>query len=54
MRPSETYVLKPFPLKYNEDIKSSIDRACDGLDFFLKNTINDTMNEFNRRIKGES
>jgi peptidyl-tRNA hydrolase len=53
MRPSETYVLKPFPLKYNEDIKSSIDRACDGLDFFLKNTINDTMNEFNRRIKGE-
>ena len=54
MRPSEEYVLKPFPLKYNEDIDGAVEKACDGLDFFLKNTINDTMNQFNRRIKGES
>ena len=54
MRPSETYVLKPFPLKYNHDVQSSIEQACDGLDFFFKNTISDTMNKFNKRIKGEN
>ena len=54
MRPSEEYVLKSFPLKYNEDIDVAVSTACDGLDFFLKNTINETMNKFNRRIKGES
>tara|TARA_B100001559_G_C16228697_1_gene496851 strand:+ start:59 stop:625 length:567 start_codon:yes stop_codon:yes gene_type:complete len=54
MRPSEEYVLKSFPLKYNEDIEVAVSKACDGLDFFLKNTINETMNKFNRRIKGES
>tara|TARA_B100001142_G_scaffold84839_1_gene86123 strand:+ start:2934 stop:3500 length:567 start_codon:yes stop_codon:yes gene_type:complete len=54
MRPSEEYVLKSFPLKYNEDIDVAVSKACDGLDFFLKNTINETMNKFNRRIKGES
>lgn len=54
MRPSERYVLKPFPVKHNECIMSTIDRACEGLDFWLVNTISDTMNEFNRRIKGEN
>ena len=54
MRPSESYVLKPFPVKYSEDIQLVIEQACEGLKFFLKNTINDTMNQFNRRIKGES
>jgi len=53
MRPSETYVLKPFKPIYNDEVASTIDRACDGLDFYLENTINDTMNQFNRRIKGE-
>ena len=54
MRPSESYVLKPFPSKYNEDIITTVEKACEGLDFFVKNTINNTMNQFNRRIKGES
>ena len=54
MRPSESYVLKPFPAKHNDNILSTIDRACEGLDFCLINTINDTMNKFNRKIKGES
>ena len=54
MRPSEEYVLKPFPIKYNDDIELALNTACDGIDFFLKNTINETMNQFNRRIKGES
>ena len=54
MRPSEEYVLKPFPLKYNEDVELAVNKACEGLDFFLENTINETMNQFNRKIKGES
>ena len=54
MRPSESYVLKPFPAQYNDDIALVVNQACEGLDFFLKNTINETMNKFNRRIKGES
>jgi len=54
MRPSESYVLKPFPDKYKDDILSTVEKACEGLDFCLVNTINDTMNQFNRRIKGES
>jgi len=54
MRPSERYVLKPFPSKYNNDISLAVKKACEALEFFLENTINDTMNKFNRRIKGES
>ena len=54
MRPSEEYVLKPFPIKYNEDVELAVNKACEGLDFFLENTINETMNKFNRKIKGES
>ena len=54
MRPSESYVLQPFPTKYNDDISLVVDQACEGLDFFLHNTMNETMNRFNRRIKGES
>ena len=37
-----------------EETAAEINKACEGLDFFLKNTINDTMNKFNRKIKGES
>ncbi|MAV64661.1 MAG: aminoacyl-tRNA hydrolase [Candidatus Marinimicrobia bacterium] len=54
MRPSEKYVLKSFPSKYNEAIASTVDKACEGLRFFLNNTIDCTMNQFNRRVKGES
>tara|TARA_Y100001970_G_C14225537_1_gene855410 strand:- start:754 stop:1320 length:567 start_codon:yes stop_codon:yes gene_type:complete len=54
MRPSEMYVLKPFPVKYNNDIIDATKKACDGLDFFLNNTIKETMNRFNRKITGEN
>lgn len=54
MRPSEGYVLEPFPTALQKKVKDVIDIACEGLDFWLENTINETMNNFNRRIKGES
>lgn len=53
MRPSESYVLKPFPIKYNNQIIQVIDNAKDGMDYLINNSINETMNRFNRKIKGE-
>ena len=53
MRPSEEYVLKPFPVKYNPEILFAIDKACEGLRFFLGHTIKETMNQFNRKNTGE-
>ena len=47
MRPAEKYVLKPFPEKYNDEIKIVINHACDALDFFLDNGIIEAMNKFN-------
>ena len=47
MRPAEKYMLKPFPEKYNDEIKIVIHHACDALEFFLKNGIVQAMNEFN-------
>ena len=54
MRPSESYVLKPFPLKYQNKINETIERACEGLDFLSVNSMQDTMNKYNRKITGEN
>jgi PTH1 family peptidyl-tRNA hydrolase len=47
MRPAEKYVLKPFPEKYNVEIKIVINHACNALEFFLNNGIVEAMNKFN-------
>ena len=47
MRPSEHYVLKPFPKKYKEDVETMIIRAVDALEFYFKNSIVETMNKYN-------
>ena len=49
MRPSEVYVLEPFPRALQKKVDQTINTACDGLDFWLENTINETMNHFNRK-----
>ena len=49
MRPSEVYVLEPFPRALQKKVEQTINIACDGLDFWLENTINETMNHFNRK-----
>ena len=53
MQPSEHYVLKPFPKKYINKAEDMINAATDALDFYLQNTIEETMNKYNRIIKGE-
>ena len=47
MRPSEQYVLKAFPKKYNNLISEVLDNATSGVNYYLKNGINETMNNFN-------
>ena len=54
MRPSESYVLKPFPLKYQNKIDETIKKSCEGLEFLIANSLQDTMNKYNRKIIGES
>ena len=47
MRPSEKYVLKPFPKKYNKLIEEVSISALDGINYYLDNDIVETMNKFN-------
>jgi len=47
MRPSEKYVLKPFPKKYNKLISEVIENASLGIDYYVKNGIDKAMNNYN-------
>jgi len=47
MKPSEEYVLKSFPKKYNNLITEVLDITNSGIDYYLKNGIKETMNKFN-------
>ena len=47
MKPSENYVLKPFPKKYQEDVQTMITRSVDALEFYFENSIVETMNKYN-------
>ena len=53
MRPSEMYVLQPFPTSYSDDVKSIVLKATEALDFYLVNNITETMNKYNGMIEGE-
>ncbi len=49
MRPSEKYVLKPFSKQYIDLVSEVIDYASDGINYYLKNNITSTMNNYNKR-----
>jgi len=49
MRPSENYVLKPFPKQYQDLKNEVINDASNGIDFYLKHNIEKSMNNFNKR-----
>ena len=51
MRPSEKYVLKPFPENYNNLISEVLNHAVDGINYYLENGIEKTMNNFNEKGK---
>ena len=54
MGPSERYVLSPFPKEWKEKINEMIEKACDGIDYFLTHNMKETMNKFNENtnVKG--
>ena len=54
MGPSERYVLSPFPKDWKEKINEMIEKACDGIDYFLTHNMKETMNKFNENtnVKG--
>ena len=47
MRPSEHFVLKPFPKQFNQDVETVIARSVDALDYYFNSGITETMNQFN-------
>jgi len=49
MRPSEKYVLRPFSKQYIDLVSEVIDYASDGINYYLKNNITSTMNNYNKR-----
>ena len=49
MRPSENYVLKPFPNKYKELVCEVVDNAENGINYYLQHGINSSMNNYNKK-----
>ena len=49
MRPSENYVLKPFPKKYKEIVKEVIDNTICGINYYLDRGITESMNKYNKK-----
>ena len=51
---SEQYVLSPFLRDHEEMIEEMIEKACDGIDYYLTHSIHETMNKFNENnnVKG--
>ena len=49
MRPSESYVLKPFPKKFGDVVEQVVDRAASAINFYLQHDIKEAMNNFNKK-----
>jgi len=49
VEPAEQYVLSPFHKDYEKVIEKMIEKACDGIDYYLSHDINKTMNKFNEK-----
>ena len=53
IRPSEKYVLSPFQ-KRDEELKNEmIEKACEGIDYYLSHEMKETMNKFNEKQTGK-
>ena len=54
VEPAEQYVLSPFHKYHEKMIKEMIEKACDGIEYYLSHSIHETMNKFNENtnVKG--
>ncbi len=53
MRPSEKYVLSPFQKREIELKNKMIEKACEGIDYYLTHDMKETMNKFNKKQIGK-
>ena len=51
MRPAERYVLSPFRNEQKESVNEMIEKACEGIEYYLSHDIKETMNQFNEKTK---
>ena len=51
MRPAERYVLSPFRPGQKENVNEMIEKASEGIEYYLSHDIKETMNKFNEKIK---
>ena len=51
MRPAERYVLSPFRSGQKEIVNKMIEKACEGIEYYLSHDIKETMNQFNEKTK---
>ena len=51
MRPAEKYVLNPFKNGQKEIANDMIEKACEGIEYYLSHDIKETMNQFNEKTK---
>jgi len=51
MRPAERYVLNPFRDEQKEIVNDMIEKACEGIEYYLSHDIKETMNQFNEKTK---
>ena len=47
VEPAEQYVLSPFHKEHEKMIEEMIERACDGIEYYLSHSVQETMNKFN-------
>ena len=53
MRPSEKYVLTPFQNREEKLKNEMLEKACEGIDYFLSHDMKKTMNKFNEKQNGK-
>ena len=53
MRPAERYVLSPFRDEQKKSVNEIIEKACEGIEYYLSHDIKETMNQFNQKTKKE-
>ena len=51
MKPAERYVLSPFRDEQKESVNEMIEKACEGIEYYLSHDIKETMNQFNEKTK---
>jgi len=49
MRPSEKYVLSSFHKSYHIEVNNVVNKSFDSINFYLKSSIEETMNKFNKK-----